>query len=199
MADPGYMLIGSPQSRTFRVLWMLGELGVPYQHLPDSPDAAGAMALSPSGQGPVLIVDGEAITDSTAILQFLADRHACFTHAAGTLERARQDAMTQFLLDAFDSVLWMTARHGHLLPEALRQSAMRDSLKLEMARSQKKLVARMSGGPFVMGAEMTVPDIILAHCGIWSEAAKVPLSEPVLAAHLTRMRNRPVFRRLGAL
>lgn len=190
-----YKLIGSPNSRSFRVLWMLEELGVPYEHEPAPPRSEAVVAVNPAGKVPVLIVDGTPITDSTAILTFLADRHGRLTHPAGTLDRARQDSMTQFLLDEFDAALWTAARHSFVLPPELRHSAIKDSLKWEFERSQHTLMARMGAGPFVMGADMTVPDIILTHCGRWAEQAKFPIAEPGLADYLARMRARPAYRR----
>ena len=199
MPDPHYTVVGSFHSRTFRVLWMLEELGLPYEHHPSPPRSAEVVALNPSGKVPVLVIDGTPVTDSTAILQYLADRHGALTHPAGTLERARQDAMTQFLLDEFDAALWMAARHSFVLPEELRQSAIKDSLKWEFTRSQKVLAARMGSGPFVMGNEMTVPDIILTHCGVWAETAHFPITETSFDAYLTRMRERPAFGKVRAL
>lgn len=196
MTDPNYKIIGSSQSRTFRVLWMLEELGLPYEHLPAAPRSTEVMAVNPSGKIPVLMDGDQPLTDSTAILQYLADRHGRFTHPAGTLARAQQDSMTQFLLDEFDAALWMAARHSFVLPEELRHAAIKDSLRWELARSQKVLVAKMKDGPFVAGAEMTVPDIILAHCGMWAEIAKFPIVEPQLKSYLKQMRNRPAFLRL---
>lgn len=193
-----YKVIGTVASRTFRVLWMLEELGQPFEHLAAPPRSPDVVALNPSGKVPVLIDDGAPITDSTAILQYLADKHGSLTHPAGTLPRARQDSLTQFLLDEFDAALWMAARHSFILPAELRQSAIKDSLKWEFARSQKTLVARLGEGPFLMGAEMTVPDIILTHCGKWAETAKFPISEPRLADYLARMRARPAFQRAKA-
>jgi len=38
----------------------------------------------------------------------------------------------------------------------------------------------MGEGPFLMGATMTVPDIILAACSNWAERAKFPIEEPGL-------------------
>jgi len=156
------------------------------------------VALNPTGKVPVLVVDGMPVTDSTAILTFLADRFGKFTAPAGTLERVRQDSMTQFLLDEFDSALWMAARHSFILPEELRQSAIKDSLKWEVANSQKTLVARMGDSPFVMGDEMSVPDIILSHCLTWAISAKFPIEEPSLRAYLDRMRARPAYQRAVA-
>ncbi|HDR27417.1 glutathione S-transferase family protein [Rhodovulum sp.] len=194
-----YRVIGSGNSRARRVIWMLEELGLPYAHVPAPPRSDDVIALSPAGKVPVLIADNVPITDSTAILTFLADRHGHLTHPAGTIDRARQDSLTQFLLDDFDSALWMAARHGFVLPEALRQSAIQDSLKCELGRSQKVLMQRMGDGPFLMGAAMTVPDIILTHCGDWAEAACFPITEPGLGDYLARMRARPAYRRAQAV
>jgi glutathione S-transferase len=194
-----YQVIGSTRSRTLRVLWMLEELGLPFEHVPAPPQSPDVMAFNPAGKVPVLVVDGTPITDSTAILTFLADRHGRLTHPAGTLLRARQDSLTQFLLDEFDAALWMAARHSFVLPAELRHAAVKDSLKWEFARSQRTLVARMAeDGPFLMGEMMTVPDIILTHCGGWAAAAKFPIVEPRLHDYLARMRERPAFRRAAA-
>jgi glutathione S-transferase len=193
-----YRVVGSVRSRTLRVLWMLEELGEPYEHLNAPPRSPGVTALNPAGKVPVLVVDGVAITDSTAILTFLADRHGRLTCPAGTLDRARQDSLTQFVLDEFDAALWMAARHSFILPEAQRHPAVKDSLKWEFERSQATLVARMGAGPFLMGAAMTVPDIILAHCLQWAQTAKFPLTEPRLGDYAAAMRERPALARAAA-
>ena len=193
-----YTVIGGARSRALRVLWMLEELGIDYDHVAAMPRSDDVVAVNPAGKIPVLIEDGTPITDSTAILQYLADKHGALTRPAGTLDRARQDSLTQFLLDEFDAALWMAARHSFVLPEELRQSAIKDSLKWEFERSQKTLVARMAEGPFLMGQDMTVPDIILTHCGAWAKSAKFPISEPRLAEYLERMQARPALQRAMA-
>lgn len=191
----GLKVIGSGKSRALRVIWMLEELGEPFEHLPAPPRSDDVVALNPSGKVPVLVVDETPVTDSTAILTYLADRFGAFTAPAGTLDRVRQDSMTQFLLDEFDSALWMAARHSFILPEQLRQSAIKDSLKWEVANSQTTLVRRIGDNPFVMGEEMSVPDFILAHCLTWAITAKFPIEEPALRDYLDRMRARPAYQR----
>ena len=193
-----YTVIGSTRSRTARVLWMLEELDQPFEHVAANPRTPGVVSFNPAGKVPVLVEDGTPITDSTAIIQYLADKHGALTFPAGTLDRARQDSLTQFLLDEFDAALWMAARHSFILPEELRQAAVKDSLKWEFAESQKTLVHRMAEGPFLMGARMTVPDIILTHCGVWAQTARFPLVEAKLTAYLQRMQARPAFQRAMA-
>ncbi len=190
-----YKVVGGLHSRTFRVLWMLEEVGVEYEHEPAAPRSDEVRALNPSGKVPVLVADGVPITDSTAILTFLADRHGVLTYDAGTIDRARQDSLTQFLLDEFDANLWTAARHSFILPEELRMSGIKDSLKWEFERSQKTLVGRMGEGDFLMGEKMTIADIILTHCGSWAEVAGFPISEARLRDYFKRMQARPAFGR----
>lgn len=190
-----YSVIGTVKSRAARVLWMLEELGQPYEHVAAPPWSEGVTAFNPAGKVPVLVEDGTPITDSTAIIQYLADKHGMLTHPAGTLDRARQDSLTQFLLDEFDANLWMAARHSFVLPEELRQAAIKNTLRWEFERSQKTLVQRMGDGPFLMGNMMTVPDIILTHCGNWALGAKFPIVEHRLTEYLGLMRQRPAYRR----
>ena len=190
-----YTVIGTPRSRAMRVLWMLQELDLPFRHVPAMPHSQGVAAFNPAGKVPVLIDDGTPITDSTAILTYLADRHGSLTHPAGTLDRARQDSLTQFLLDEFDAALWLAARHSFVLPEEMRLSAIKNTLRWEFGRSQKVLVHRLAEGEFLMGERMTVPDFILTHCLIWALDAKFPIVEARLTDYLDRMRARPAFQR----
>jgi glutathione S-transferase len=193
-----YTVIGTVKSRAARAIWLLEELGVAFEHIAAPPRSEGVVSVNPAGKVPVLIEDGVPITDSTAIVQYLADKHGQFTYPAGTLDRARQDSLTQFLLDEFDAALWMAARHSFVLPEELRQSGIKDSLKWEFERSQKTLVARMGKGPFLMGAQMTVPDIILTHCLSWAMTAQFPLMQERLNSYANAMRARPAFQRAMA-
>lgn len=194
-----YTVIGTGKSRAFRVLWMLEELGQTYEHVPANPRSDGVVQFNPTGKVPVLIDDGTPITDSTAILTYLADRHGDLSHPAGTLDRARQDSLTQFLLDEFDAALWLAARHSFILPQELRVAAIKNTLKWEFEDSQKTLSHRMSDGPFLMGDRMTVPDLILTHCLDWALSARFPITEHRLTTYLDRMRQRPAYRRAAAL
>jgi glutathione S-transferase len=193
-----YTVIGTVGSRTLRVLWMLEELGLEYEHVRAAPRSEDVVAFNPAGKVPVLVVDGTPITDSTAIITYLSDAHGRFTHKPGTLGRARQDSVTQFLLDEFDANLWTAARHSFILPEELRLSGIKNSLRWEFERSQHTLIHRMSEGEFVTGDDLTVPDIILTHCLDWALMAKFPIVEHRLSEYHARMRSRPAYKRAVA-
>ena len=193
-----YILHDRPDTAALAVSLVLEELGQPYEHVPVNPHSEGVTPFNPAGKVPVLIVDGTPITDSTAILTYLADRHDGLTHAAGTLERARQDSLTQLILDEFDAALWLAARHSFVLPEEMRLSAIKNTLRWEFERSQKTLVHRMAEDGFLMGDRLTVPDIILTHCLTWALAARFPIVQHRLTDYLDRMRARPTFQRAEA-
>jgi len=193
-----YEVIGIRASRAFRVLWMLEELGQPYEHIPAAPRSAEAQAANPSGKVPALRTEDGCITDSTAILSYLGDRHGALTHPAGTMERARQDALMHQILDDLDAVLWTAARHSFVLPEEHRVPAVKDSLKWEYARNLARLSQALEG-PFLMGEMMTVPDILLTHCMGWAERAGFAPPDEKLAAYRDRMQARDAFQRAAAL
>lgn len=193
-----YKVYGGVTSRTFRVLWMLEELGEPYEFINAAPRSDVVTALNPSGKIPVLQDGGEVITDSTAILTYLADKHSRLTFSAGTVERAHQDALTHAVLDELDAVLWTAARHGFILPQEHRVPEVKPSLKWEFSRNLDRLANRMVG-PFLLGDTMTIADIIATHCINWAVGAKFPVENETINAYASSMRARDAFRRVRAL
>lgn len=188
-----YTVIGGPKNRAFRVHWALHEMGIDYETRAHAPRSEEVLALNPSGKVPVLLVDGEPITDSVAILSFLADRHGQLTAPPGTLERGRQDAMTQFAVEELDGLLWFAARHSFVLPEEWRVPAVKPSLKWEFARSIERLARRMDGREFAAGDSFSIADIVVAHCLGWAIVAKFPNDDPQVRAYFDRMRARPAY------
>lgn len=187
-----YKLIGSPKTRAFRVLWMLEELGVDYEVEPADPHSDAVLAVNPSGKVPALLADGEAIIDSVAICQFLADRHGKFTFPAGSLDRAQQDSWTQFALDDVDSVLWFDAKNIFVLPEELRSDTARKACRYDFDRAVTVLETRLGDNIYVMGETFTVPDLILGHCGGWAiNGAGWNFASKPVADYIARVRARP--------
>lgn len=188
-----YTVIGSVKSRAMRVLWLLEEMGEAYEHVPAGPRSEDAFKFNPSGKIPALRDGDEVITDSVAIMTYLADKTGTFTAPAGTIARARQDAMTFWLIDEFDAVLWMAAKHSFVLPEKLRMPGIKETLKAEFTRSADTLAERLEG-PFLMGDEMTVPDILAVHCINWSIGAGFPRLNDTVNEWAAKLRDRPAFK-----
>jgi len=189
-----YTVIGSPNSRAFRVIWMLEEIEQPYVLNPVKAGSAEAKAINPSGKVPALLVDDVVITDSSAIMTFLADRHDALTYPAGTIERAQQDAYLHRINDEIDAVLWMAVRHSFVLPEDKRVADVKPSLKWEFERNINRLMQDMAG-PFLMGDKVTVPDLVLTHCGGWAISAGFPMENDAFKAYAKRVRASKGFER----
>lgn len=193
-----YKVYGKASNRGFRVLWMLEEIAEFYDYIEAGPHSEAILAVNPSGKVPALGVDGTVITDSTAILTYLADRHGKLTYPAGSLDRARQDALTHCILDEIESLLWIGTRHKFTLPEDQRVADLNPSLKWEFVRNLKHLESRFCG-PFAMGDKMTITDIILTHNLNWAFGAKFPIESDALVNYAKRMRARDAFKRVAAM
>lgn len=80
LENPTITLYHCVSARSFRPLWLLEELGLPYQlrMLPFPPRALARSFLQENPLGTVpLLVDGDIrMTESSAICQYLAARHS---------------------------------------------------------------------------------------------------------------------------
>ena len=69
-------------SRSLRILWLLEELGIPYdiKHYKRDPRTSLAppelLAIHPLGKAPVITDDGVTLAESGAIIEYLVDRYA---------------------------------------------------------------------------------------------------------------------------
>ena len=151
---------------------------------------------NPLGKVPALLDGEQILTDSMAIVTYLADKHGKLTAPAGTIDRARQDAITFWLIDEFDAVLWAAAKHSFVLPEDQRLPAVKDVLKEEFSVSAKQLSARLEG-EFLMGDKFTIADILACHCLNWAIGANFPRVDDKLAGYAKTCATGPLFRLLS--
>ena len=101
-------------SRSQRVLWLLEELGVPYEikRYERDPNTMLAppelRAVHPLGKSPVITDDGQTLAESGAIIEYLVDKYGQgrFAPAAGTPERLRY-------------TYWMHYAEGSAMPPLL--------------------------------------------------------------------------------
>ncbi|MEW9919933.1 glutathione S-transferase family protein [Marimonas sp. MJW-29] len=188
-----YTVIGATKSRAFRVMWMLEEMGEDYIQIDAGPRSEEAKKYNALGKIPALVDGEDVLTDSVAIMTYLGDKHGKLTAPAGTPARARQDAMTFWLIDEFDAILWAAAKHSFVLPEEKRVPAVKDVLKEEFTRSADVLADRLEG-PFLMGDQMTHADILAVHCINWSIGAGFPRVNDRLGEWAKSMRERDAFK-----
>ena len=192
-----YTVLGSTKNRTLRVIWTFEELGVSYDQVVGDPASAEVKALNTTGKVPALILEGEVLPDSVAIMTFLSDRHNALTFPADSVERLRMDGHIQFLLEEFDSLLWVAAKNSFINPVEQRAPEVKPVLKWEFQRSLVRLEERLQG-EFLMGSTFTIADILAAHCLNWAFNAKFPLASEELKAYTKRCCNRDAYKRAVA-
>lgn len=188
-----YKVIGTTKSRALRVLWMLNELGEPYEQLAFAPVTDLARQHSPTGKLPALIDGSEVLTDSLAILTYLADKHGKLTAPAGTIARAKQDAKALWIIDEIDTVLRLAGRLPEIVPDHHQTEKIESVLKLEFARATQTLSSNLEG-EFLMGDTITIPDILACHCLTWAIGAKFPRMGKKSFLYAKALRERPAFR-----
>lgn len=194
-----YTLIGSLRSRGFRVAWMLEELGLEYDHMNAGPHSKEVYEHNPLGKIPVLLDGDTALTDSTAIMTYLADKHGRLTAPPGTIARAQQDAMTNFLIDDLDGVIFTLTKHSFGVPEDLRLPEIAETLKWEVARAEKRLAQMLGDKPFLMGDAITIPDILAVHCLNWAIGAKLSSRNKELLGYAKRLKDRDGYQQAWTL
>ncbi len=193
-----YKVIGTIRSRAFRVLWALQELGTPYELIEAAPASAEAKAYNPSGKIPALLDGDDVLTDSMAIVTYLADKHGGLTAPAGTVARAKQDALTFWLVDEFDALLWTFSKHTRIYPEAARMQNVEPALHVEYARNLERLAQHLGDQDYLMGADLRVPDILACHCLGWGMMAGFPAMPEPLKAYSKRCRTRAAYKAVTA-
>lgn len=188
-----YTLIGSTKTRALRVSWMLEELGQDYEQIQAGPGSDIARTHNPLGKIPALIDGDHTLTDSVAIMTYLADKHGALTAPAGTPQRARQDAMTLWIIDEMDALLWTFSKHSFALPEAARVPEITPGLHFEYARSLARLSDRLGDAPFLMGDAISIPDLLAVHCLGWGHMTRFPAMDDRLKAWAKGLRSREAY------
>lgn len=187
-----YKVIGSPKNRGARVIWMLEELGEPYEVQSVMPHSPEVLAHNAGGKVPVLVDGDFSLTDSAAILMYLADKHDRFTYPVGTRERARLTSLMFFAMDEVETPPWTLAKHSFVPPKELHaRDAIKPMLEHDFAKAMHGLAARLGDGPYIMGDDFTIADIYLGHTGSWAKGAGFDIPAGPVGDYFTRVAARP--------
>lgn len=185
-------------SRSQRILWLLEELGTPYeivkyQRMEPIPLAPPELReVHPLGKSPVITDGGKMIAESGAIVEYLID-----TYGKG---RMKPKAGTD---DYWRYVEWMHYAEGSaMLPLLLAlyggmlgdgAALLRPRIDSEIANNLSYMEAGLDGRQFFVGNDLTGADIQLLFV---LEAAGSRLEPyPALVAYRDRMHARPAYKR----
>lgn len=191
-----YKAVGSRGSRVSRVLWMLEELGEPYEFVSVKLRSPEAYALNPSGKVPVLLDGDLVITDSAAICIYLADKHAerGFGANPGLAGRAEMDSWMHFAQSEFEAPLWNKLRHRFLLPPEMRVDV-GPAAAYDFANEVKALEGRLAGRAYALGERFSAIDIVLGDIGGWARGGGFSVKSDAVNAYFDRVLSRPARKR----
>ena len=202
-------------SRSQRILWLLEELGVPYEVIRYERDAKtmlappALLAVHPLGKSPVITDNGATVAESGAIVEYLMDKYGNgrLIPPAGTPERLRYtywlhyaegSAMPPLLLKLiFDRVEatpmpWPFSAMARRIAGGVRGAFIAPQLKQHLDFMEGELATR----PWYTGQEFTAADVQMSFPLEAARArAGLDASRPKLFDLLNRMRAREAYKR----
>ncbi len=202
-------------SRSQRVLWLLEELGVPYEVKRYARNTETMLAppslraVHPLGKSPVITDDGRTLAESGAIIEYLVERYGDgrLVPPAGSPERARYtywlhyaegSAMPPLLLKlVFDRV--ETAPMPFFVRPIARQIAGRAKssfIEPQIALHLGFMEGELGKSTWFAGDEFTAADVQMSF-PLEAAAARGGLAAeyPKLTAFLSRIHARPAYQR----
>lgn len=184
MAKGGMVkLYGSAASRAHRVLWMLKELNVPFEHIP-TPFLDGSthrpdfLRINPNGRVPVLEDDGLIVFESLAINLYLAKKYPTALSPATLAEEALVTQWSIWVITEIEKALLLASANAVLFDEQARQAGELEVALAKLDRPWRVLDAHLERQPFLVGGRFTVADLNLA-----SVMSLAPLAGISLAAY----------------
>ncbi len=184
-------------TRSIRVRWMLQELGVDFESIQVNliagenrrPDF---LKINPAGKIPVLIDGDLVLTESVAIVLYLAEKYAYKGLLPTDLEwRAQVNRWLLFTVTELEQPLWRISRHTFLYPENQRLPADIPLASNDFKTMAMTLEHHMQGRRFVVGERVTVADFVLGYTLDWANEDRLLEDFPELLAYMERMYQRP--------
>jgi glutathione S-transferase len=202
-------------SRSHRILWLLEELGVPYEirHYKREPKTSLAppelLKIHPLGKSPVITDDGDTIAESGAIIEYLVERYGKgeLVPPPGTPEKMRYTYWMHFAEGTAMPPLVMKLVFNRIergpMPFFAKPIARAISRKVKdgfidpnLQRIVKHIDAELGRAGWFAGSDFTAADIQMSF-PLEAASARAPLVRqmPKLASFLDRIQKRPAYKR----
>lgn len=184
-------------TRALRVRWTLQELGVEFESVPVNLRAREHLRpeflrLNPAARLPVLVDGDQVLTESAAIVLYLAEKYPEGKLLPTSLtERAQAYRWLLFTVTELEQPLWRMARHEFLYPEEKRSPQ-----DIQLAREDFRPIAEvidrhMQGRTYVAGDSVSVTDFVLAYTLDWANLVGLLDDFPRLVQYMENMYRRP--------
>jgi len=162
-------LYGFPPTRSVRVLWTLRELDVDFEFVNVDPSRGELrrpefLAVNPAGKLPVLVDGDFVLTESVAIVLYLAEKYPeKGLLPAGLRARAEVNRWLLFCATELEQPLWRITRHRLLYPPEKRLAAEIPIARQDFLDMAAVLERHMEGRQFLVGDKATVADFVAAY------------------------------------
>ena len=202
-------------SRSQRVLWLLEELGLPYEIKKYQRNAQTMLAppelraVHPLGKAPV-ITDGETtVAESGAIIEYLVERYGNgrLVPAAGTPERLRYRYWLHFAEGTAMSPLLMKLVFDRIvsspmpffakpIARGISNKVLAAMVDPNLKRQLDFMETELGKSEWFAGEEFSAADIQMSFpIEAGAQRADLKLGRPKLAAYLERIHARPAYQR----
>jgi glutathione S-transferase len=184
-------------TRSIRARWTLQELDVPFEAVTVNMmkgEHCGPeyLNVNPAGKLPALVDGDLVLTESMAIVTYLAEKYPEKGLIPSNLkERADFHKWIMFTATELEQPLWRIARNTNLYPEDKRQPSDITMARQDFADMAKVLDGHMNGRAFVVGETATVADFALAYTLDWANEIRLLEGFSGLQGYMTRMYERP--------
>ena len=184
----------APRSRSSRIVWLLEDLRADYVLvLTDIPRMDGSGAPDPANphpdkKVPALVDDGVLITESIAIVQYLTDKFpaAGLGPTIGDAQRGPYLSWLAYYAGVIEPVV--NLEFAGLGGSAVMQRTFRDRAAMD-----RRLLAALGSGSYLLGDEFSGADILIASMGQFMRAM-LPAGA-VVDSYLERCNARPALAR----
>jgi glutathione S-transferase len=189
------------EGRGFRVVWLLEEMGVPYELRPVDllagvENDTEYLAINPAGFIPAIRDDDVTMMESIAIMEYLMARYGPTPLSPDSNESAFP-AYQQFLHFGEASLaapFYIYAVSRKVAPEAEREN-WGARMALEIFKNRLGLVTRqLTRSPYLAGKEFTAADISVTYALEFAQRHGVSLGESE-QTYLTRTTGREAYHR----
>ena len=187
------------QTRSMRSLWLLHELGVPFE-LVDWPfdkslRSPEFRALNPAGRVPALEIEGETLWETGAIAEFLCDRfpEAGFGRNAGDPERGQWLVWLHFSETISQHAAALTQQHIVLYEDHMRSPLIMDLEAKRLAKCFSVVEARLQGRDYLLDRGFSAADIAVGQAIYMGRHFAKLDPFPALQDWYERITARPAF------
>jgi glutathione S-transferase len=190
-------LYGFAATRSIRALWALNELGAEFEFVPVNILAGEHrhpefLRINPAGKVPVLVDGDMVLTESAAIVMYLAEKYPDKgLLPADRKQLAQAYRWVMFAMTELEQPLWRITRHSWLYPEDKRIPEEIPIASQEFIAMATILDNHMAGRQFIVGDTITIADCVTAYLMDWANEYHLINEHPRLRTYLDRMYARP--------